>query len=84
MIIVERQVEEILSGNSMAHLPIICSVNRLLIIAVILILARGLALTLWTVRREDNFLRDDLLAKTSSLERGISPGQVNALSRYCI
>ena len=54
--------------------------NRWLIIAVIIILASGLALTLWTVQREDTLLRDDLLAKTSSLERGISPGQVNVLT----
>ncbi|MFY9800620.1 MAG: PAS domain-containing sensor histidine kinase [Methanoregula sp.] len=64
----------------MVHLPMIRSFNRWLIIAVILILASGLALTVWTVQREDNLLRDNLLAKTSSLERGISPGQVNLLT----
>jgi PAS domain S-box-containing protein len=46
--------------------------NRWLIIAVIVILAGGVALTLWSVQREDNLQRTDLLTKTRHLSMDLS------------
>ena len=40
------------------------NLNKWLIVAIIAILASGMVLTLWTVQREENLLREDLLAKT--------------------
>jgi PAS domain S-box-containing protein len=54
--------------------------NRWLIIALIAILASGTVLSLWTVQREENLLRSDLLAKTRLLQGGFTPGYVNTLS----
>src|SRR5665647_763919 len=54
--------------------------NRWLIIAIIAILASGMVLTLWTVQREENLMRSDLLAKTRLLQGGFTPGYVNALT----
>jgi PAS domain S-box-containing protein len=48
------------------------NLNRLLIIAIIVIVASGMALTLWTIQREDNLLRTDLLVKTHHLSSDIS------------
>ncbi|MCK9592554.1 MAG: PAS domain-containing sensor histidine kinase [Methanoregula sp.] len=58
------------------------NLNRWLIIAiiVIVILASGIALTLWTVQREDNIQRTDLLVKTHLLQRGISIEYVKGLT----
>ena len=54
--------------------------NRWLIIAIIVILASGMALTLWSVQREDNLLRTDLLMKTRHLSSDINAEQVNGLT----
>jgi PAS domain S-box-containing protein len=56
------------------------NLNRWLIIAVVAILASGMVLTLWTVQREENLLRSDLLAKTRLLQGGFTPGYLNALT----
>ena len=56
------------------------NLNRWLIIAIIVILASGIILTLWTVQREENFLREDLLTKTRLVQGGISTGHVKALT----
>ncbi|MFA5348357.1 MAG: PAS domain S-box protein [Methanoregula sp.] len=54
--------------------------NRWLIIAIIVILASGIALTLWTAQREDSQLREELLTKTRLVQSGISTGYVRALT----
>jgi PAS domain S-box-containing protein len=54
--------------------------NRWLIIAIIVILASGMALTLWSVQREDNLLRTDLLIKTRHLSSDISAEHVKGLT----
>ncbi len=54
--------------------------HRWLIIAIIVILASGIALTLWTAQREDSQLREDLLTKTRLVHSGISTGHVLALT----
>jgi len=54
--------------------------NRWFIIAVIIILVSGTALTLWTVQREENLLRADLLTKTRLMQRSISTVHVIGLA----
>jgi PAS domain S-box-containing protein len=54
--------------------------NRWLIVALIVILVSGLALTLWTVQREDSLQRTDLLIKTHHLSSDISKEYVNGLT----
>ena len=54
--------------------------HRWLIIAVILVLASGTALTLWTAQREDSQLREDLLTKTRLVQSGINTGHVQELT----
>ncbi len=54
--------------------------NRWLIIAIIVIIASGMVLTLWSVQREENLLRADLLAKTRLLQGEISPEYLNGLT----
>ena len=54
--------------------------HRWLIIAIIVILASGIALTLWTAQREDSQLREGLLTKTRLVRSGISTGHVRALT----
>ncbi|MFY9800971.1 MAG: PAS domain S-box protein, partial [Methanoregula sp.] len=44
---------------------------RWLIIAVIIVLAGGMALTLWSVQREENLQRTDLLTKTRHLTKDL-------------
>ncbi len=56
------------------------NLNRWLIIAIIAILASGMLLTLWTVQREENLLREDLLAKTRLVQGGIGTEHVKALT----
>jgi PAS domain S-box-containing protein len=56
------------------------NLNRWLIIAIIIILASGILLTLWNIQREENFLREDLLTKTRLVQECINPGHVKALS----
>jgi PAS domain S-box-containing protein len=56
------------------------TLNRWLIIAIIVILASGMVLTLWTVQREENLLRADLLTKTRLVQGGISTGHLKALT----
>jgi PAS domain S-box-containing protein len=56
------------------------NLNKWLIIAIIVILASGMVLTLWTVQREENLLRADLLTKTRLVQGGISTGHVKALT----
>ena len=54
--------------------------KRWLIIAVIVILVSGLALTSWTIQREDSLHRADLLTKTHLLEGDISSEYVKGLT----
>jgi PAS domain S-box-containing protein len=54
--------------------------NRWLILAIIVIVAGGMALTLWTVQREESLLRTDLLTKTHLLQRGITTEYVKGLT----
>jgi hypothetical protein len=56
------------------------NLNKWLIIAIISIIASGLILTLWTVQREENLLRGDLLTKTRLVEGGISSGHIKVLT----
>jgi PAS domain S-box-containing protein len=54
--------------------------NRWLIFAIIIIVAMGMALTMWSVQREDNLLRTDLLIQTHLLQRSISSENVKGLT----
>jgi len=54
--------------------------DRWLILAVIVILAGGIALTAWTARTADNRLREDLLTENHLVEESITTGQVEALT----
>ena len=54
--------------------------NKWLILAVILILAGGAVLVMFTAQTEDNRLRQDLLTKTRFMERGIRYEQVENLT----
>jgi PAS domain S-box-containing protein len=56
------------------------NLNRWLIIAIIVIIASGMALTLWTIQREDNLLRTDLIIKTRHLSSDISIEHVKGLT----
>ena len=56
------------------------NLNKWLIIAIIVILASGMILTLWTIEREENLLRADLLTKTRLVEGGINTEYLNALT----
>ena len=56
------------------------NLNRWLIIAIIVILVGGMVLTLWTVQREENLLRADLLSKTRLVEGDISTRHLKALT----
>jgi len=60
--------------------PMIRNLNRWLIIAVIVIIVSGMVLTLWTVQREENLLRADLLTKTRLVEGGISTQHLKSLT----
>ncbi len=48
--------------------------HRWLIIAVIIVLAGGMALTFWSVQREDDLQRTDLLTKTRYLSKDLCTG----------
>jgi len=54
--------------------------NRWLIIAIIVILASGMVMTLWTVQQEENLLRADLITKTRLMQGGIDTRHVKALT----
>jgi PAS domain S-box-containing protein len=56
------------------------NLNRWLIIAVIIILASGCALTLWAAQSEDIRLRRQLLTETSLAGQGITAANIAALS----
>jgi PAS domain S-box-containing protein len=56
------------------------NVKRWLIIAIIVIVAIGIGLTLWTAQHEDRLLREDLLVKTRLVQSGISTGHVQKLT----
>jgi len=56
------------------------NLNRWLIIAIIVIIASGMALTLWTIQREDNLLRTDLIIKTRHLSSDISIEHVKGMT----
>lgn len=56
------------------------NLNKWLVIAIILILTSGIVLTLWTVQREENLLRADLITKTRLLQGSISDDQVKSLT----
>ena len=60
--------------------PIMRNLNKWLIVAIIAILASGMLLTLWSVQREDNLLREDLLSKTRLIQGSIGTGHVKALT----
>jgi PAS domain S-box-containing protein len=54
--------------------------NRWLIFAIIIIVAGGMALTMWSVQREDSLLRTDLLLQTHLLQRSISSEYLKGLT----
>src|SRR4030043_1684876 len=54
--------------------------NRWLILAIIITLVSGTALTMWTVQREDSLLRTDLLIKTRHLSGDISRENLKGLT----
>jgi len=54
--------------------------RKWLVVAILVILASGCALTLWTAQREDDQLREDLLITTRLVRSGISSGHVQALT----
>ena len=56
------------------------NVKRWLIIAIIVIVAIGIGLTLWTAQHEDRLLREELLIKTRLVQSGISTGHVQKLT----
>ena len=56
------------------------NINKWLIIAIIAIIASGMLLTLWSVQREDNLLREDLLSKTRLIQGGVGTMHVKALT----
>ena len=56
------------------------NINKWLIIAIIAIIASGMLLTLWSVQREDNLLREDLLSKTRLIQGGVGTMHVEALT----
>ena len=56
------------------------NVRRWLIIAIIVIVASGIGLTLWTAQQEDNQLRDELLIRTRLVQSGISTEHVQELT----
>jgi len=56
------------------------NLNKWLIITIIVIIASGTALTLWTIQREDNLLRTDLIIKTRHLSNDIGIEHVIALT----
>ena len=60
--------------------PVMRNLNKWLIVAIIAILASGILLTLWSVQREDNLLREDLLSKTRLIQASIGTGHVKALT----
>ncbi|HET6581426.1 MAG TPA: PDC sensor domain-containing protein, partial [Methanoregula sp.] len=56
------------------------NVKRWLIIAIIIIVASGIGLTLWTAQQEDNQLREELLIRTRLVQSGISTEHVRELT----
>ena len=56
------------------------NLNRWLFIAIIVIIASGMALTLWTIQTEDNLLRTNLIIKTRHLASDISTEHVKGLT----
>ena len=56
------------------------NLNRWLIIAIIIILTSGLVLTLWTVQRQENIQRSDLITKTRLMQGTISIEQLKSLT----
>ncbi len=58
--------------------------NRWLIIAIVVILVSGIALTVWTAQREDNQLREELLTKSRLIESSISTREHTRTDRLLI
>jgi len=56
------------------------NVKRWLIVAIIVILVSGSALTLWTAQHEDSQLREELLTKTRLVQSGISSEHLQVLT----
>ena len=56
------------------------NINRWLIIAILIILASGMVLTLWTVQQEEKVLRADLLTKTRLVQGSVGTGHMKALT----
>jgi PAS domain S-box-containing protein len=75
LVIVQRLAE---TGHGYTHdrLPMTRNFHHWLIIALIVILAGGMALTLWSVQREDNLQRTDLLTKTHRLSNDLNTGDL--------
>ena len=57
------------------------NVKRWLIIAIIVIVASGIGLTLWTAQQEDNQLREELLIRTRLVQSGISTRTYTGVDR---
>lgn len=55
-------------------------INRWLILAIMVILASGMALALWTIQREDNLMRTDLLSTTHHIGREVRTDYVSDLN----
>jgi PAS domain S-box-containing protein len=53
---------------------------RLLVVAVIIILVGGIALTIWTAQKEDSRLREDLLVKNRLVKEAFSTNQIEVLT----
>jgi PAS domain S-box-containing protein len=56
------------------------NIHKWLIIAIVVILVSGSALSVWTAQREDNQLREELLTKTRLIESSISTGNIQGLT----
>jgi len=56
------------------------TINRLLIIGMVVILVMGIALTFWMAQNEDSRLREDLLSKSRLVKEGFSSDQIKALT----
>jgi PAS domain S-box-containing protein len=56
------------------------TIHKWLIIAIVVILVSGTALTIWTARHEDTLLREELLTKTRLVESSINAGNIVGLT----
>src|SRR5665647_463574 len=56
------------------------NLNKWLLIAIIVILASGILLTIWSIQQQENRLRADLITKTHIIQGSFSNEQVKALT----